>query len=121
MSSLITRQAAFSSVNCALNEKPSAVKKSMERLRSRTGRLTKILVDMPLLESVGSPVRTVAGPETHRQVGFSCAGLFRQSSNTIGGTDRSSLKGHRLPTDEFAQPSWSVPVTAARHREDEGS
>src|SRR6266498_5811804 len=76
MSSLITRQAAFSSVNCALNEKPSPVKKSMERLRSRTGRLTKILVDMPLLESVGSPVRTVAGPETHRQVGVSCAGPF---------------------------------------------
>ena len=37
MSSLMTRQPAFSSVNCGLNEKPSSVKKSIDLSRSFTG------------------------------------------------------------------------------------
>src|SRR5918995_5982119 len=46
MSSLMTMQAAVSSVNCGLKEKPSFLKNSMDRSRSLTGRLTKILVGM---------------------------------------------------------------------------
>src|SRR5215203_2257407 len=44
MSSLMTMQAAVSSVNCGLNVKPSLLKNAIERLRSFTGRFTKILV-----------------------------------------------------------------------------
>src|SRR5262249_19307825 len=40
---LRTMQAALSSVNCGLNSNPSFEKNSLLRLRSRTGRLTKIL------------------------------------------------------------------------------
>src|SRR5215813_352837 len=39
-------QAALSSVNCRLNSKPSFAKNSIDRFRSRTGRLTKILRSM---------------------------------------------------------------------------
>jgi hypothetical protein len=38
-SSLMTMQAALSSVNCLLNAKPSLPKKSMDRFKSRTARL----------------------------------------------------------------------------------
>lgn len=52
MSSLMIMQVAFASVNCALNEKPSSVKKSIDLPRSFTGRLTKIFVDIDFLISV---------------------------------------------------------------------
>ena len=42
-SSLTIMQVAFSSVKCGLKVKPSRVKNSTDRFRSRTGRLTKIL------------------------------------------------------------------------------
>jgi len=41
-SSLTIMQAAFSSVNCGLNPKPSLEKKFFDLCRSRTARLTKI-------------------------------------------------------------------------------
>src|SRR5262249_12350154 len=41
-SSPTTMQAALSSVTCGLNEKPSVPKKSIDRFRSRTARLTNI-------------------------------------------------------------------------------
>src|SRR5258707_15168944 len=37
-------QAAFSSVNCRLNSNPSLLKNSIDRFRSRTGKLTKIFL-----------------------------------------------------------------------------
>jgi hypothetical protein len=50
-----TMQAAVSSVNWGLNAKPSLVKKAVDRWRSLTGRLTKILVAImaPCRRSVG--------------------------------------------------------------------
>jgi hypothetical protein len=49
---LISIAVAFSSVNCGLNVKPSAVQKSIERWRSATGRFTKIMRLMALLLTV---------------------------------------------------------------------
>ena len=47
MSSLTIMQVAVSSVNRGSKANPSLVKKSMDRFRSLTGRLTKILVAPP--------------------------------------------------------------------------
>jgi hypothetical protein len=46
MSSLITMQAAVSSVNWGLNVKPSLRKKSIDFFKSLTGKLTKIFLGM---------------------------------------------------------------------------
>src|SRR6266496_5242363 len=68
MSSLITRQPAFSSVNCGSNEKPSLVKKSIDLPRSFTGRLTKIFVDMArLFPLVGSGLAGRSRPQPAEQ------------------------------------------------------
>src|ERR1700716_1101007 len=103
MSSLITRQPAFSSVNRRLNEKPSLVKKSIDRPRSFTGRLTKIFVDMGRLISLAPdcyplPVPVGAGPKrsVRRAVGGLGLGyLGGLGLGHLGGFGLRPYHGHR--------------------------
>src|SRR5919201_1016103 len=112
-SSLTTMQAAFSSVNCGLNAKPSLRKKSIERFRSRTARLTNSLRERlsgmcGLQEMVSSPW-TPRRAENHRS---------RPASTTAEGSGelcRQSESGEELLGIEERGPARNLICRQLQH------
>src|SRR5215203_6496512 len=109
MSSLMTMQAAVSSVNCGLNVKPSLLKNAIERLRSFTGRFTKILV------AISAPSKGWIG-DSLRRGEFLCpaAPPRRRSGRLCGRWRRRRRVAPRRQGEDACRPVAQVRVVAER-------